>query len=153
MGCTKYSTGATVSIISLHLLQQKFPSVIADIQPSDSSFFAAGQHQLLVEGNICMTVQIGTFKLMITFMVITSSLPYVILVFEVLHPQGFFLDQTKGLMFLISEPKIYQDNGLRSIHLGLVNNLSLSPYVHESINVFTMNDHSITPYSSANSFM
>ena len=41
-------TGATANIIYLHLLQQKFPSVIADIQPSDSSFFAAGQHNFLL---------------------------------------------------------------------------------------------------------
>ena len=148
-------TGATASIISLHLLQQKFPSVITDIQPSEFSLFAAGQHQLLVEGNVCMTLQIGNFELMITFMVITSSLPYVILGFDVLHPQGLFLDPSKGLMSLTPESDTDQDNDLRSIHLGLststpiVNNLSLSLHVHECINVFTVNEHSIAPLSSA----
>ena len=129
-------TGATASIISLHLLQQKFPSVITDIQPSEFSLFAAGQHQLLVEGNVCMTLQIGNFELMITFMVITSSLPYVILGFDVLHPQGLFLDPSKGLMSLTPESDTDQDNDLRSIHLRLststpiVNNLSISLNVH-----------------------
>ena len=146
-----WDTGASASVMPLHILNKYIPNKNTDIIPTSQTMFAAGQKKLEVLGILNVNVIIGLITNPCTFVIIKEKLDYAILGFDFMKPQQISCHPQLGIIQISSN--MGNQNKSESVYTNHLHGLQAKTpeqiQIHECIKVVTVKDEKITKQSSS----